>query len=434
MNAAQILHVLRDGGRPSLEEIRWFTTGIANGTITDAQAGAFAMAVCHVGLGEAGRVALTEAMRDSGDCLTWHLNGPVLDKHSTGGIGDCVSIALAPALAACGAYVPMVSGRGLGHTGGTLDKLESIPGFATELDEARFQSIVSDTGYAIVSATQNIAPADKRMYAIRDVTGTVESIDLITASILSKKLAAGLEGLVMDVKTGSGAFMPALDQSRALARSIVETASGAGCPTRALITDMSQPLAPSVGNAVEVTECINVLSGSLSSPLAKLTCALGAELLALGGLVPDIDEGFKKMENVLASGLAAEVFSRSAAAQGAPTDFLENWSKYLPSAPVQMAVKSDRSGYVSAWDARALGMAVVELGGGRKRGGEAIDHAAGLSRVARIGERVETGDPIAIVHARSGTQAQTAAHAVLAALTVSESGIANPLIVETVAL
>ena len=265
--------------------------GLADGSVSDAQAGAFAMGVCRGSLGEAGRVALTLAMRDSGRVLQWSLDGPVLDKHSTGGVGDCVSLLLAPALAACGAYVPMISGRGLGHTGGTLDKLEAIPGVVTGLDEARFRAVVDAAGCAIVGASADIAPADKRLYAVRDVTATVDSLDLITASILSKKLAGGLEGLVLDVKVGSGAFMKDIASARALAQALVGTANAAGCPTQAVISDMSQPLAPSLGNALEVAEVMRVLSGQARGRLAELTEALGGLLLAGGGLASDAQAG-----------------------------------------------------------------------------------------------------------------------------------------------
>jgi thymidine phosphorylase len=278
MDARAIIAGLRRGETPGPEALRWFAAGLADGRVTDAQAGAFAMAVCLRGLGEEGRVALTLGMRDSGDVLKWAMPGPVLDKHSTGGVGDCVSLLLAPALAACGVYVPMVSGRGLGHTGGTLDKLEAIPGLSVSVTEKTLRDVVAKVGCAIVSATGQIAPADKRLYAIRDVTGTVESIDLITASILSKKLRAGLQGLVLDVKSGSGAFMKTDAEAEALARALVSTARGAGCPAAAFVTDMDQPLAPCLGNALEVAVSMEVMSGNrLAAPrLHDLTVALGA--------------------------------------------------------------------------------------------------------------------------------------------------------------
>jgi len=270
------------------EGMRWFARGLADGEVSDAQAGAFAMAVKLRGLSPSARTALTLGMRDSGDVLHWGLPGPVVDKHSTGGVGDCISLALAPALAACGVYVPMVSGRGLGHTGGTLDKLESIPGFNVEQSEDSFRAITRAVGCAIVGATARIAPADKRLYAIRDVTASVESIDLITASILSKKLAAGLDALVLDVKVGSGAFLPGADEALALARSLVDTANGAGCRSSALLTDMNAPLGGVAGNALEVAEIMRILTlEKLNADIWTLTCALGGEALALAGVVVD---------------------------------------------------------------------------------------------------------------------------------------------------
>ncbi|NJM82803.1 MAG: thymidine phosphorylase, partial [Tabrizicola sp.] len=292
MDARSVIATIRDGGQPTAEALRWFAEGLASGAVTDAQAGAFAMAVLLKGLGEQGRVALTRGMRDSGKVLAWDLPGPVVDKHSTGGIGDSVSLLLAPALAACGAYVPMISGRGLGHTGGTLDKLEAIPGFRTGLAEDVLRAQMGSVHCAIVAASADLAPADKRLYAIRDISGTVESIDLITASILSKKLAAGLEALVLDVKCGSGAFMKTPARAEALARALVSTAQGAGCMTTALITDMSQPLATAAGNALEVIEVMETLTGtSVNGALWDVTAALGGEALALAGLAADADDG-----------------------------------------------------------------------------------------------------------------------------------------------
>ena len=290
-SARDIIAKLRQRQTPSRAELSWFATGLADGTVTDAQAGAFAMAVCLNGLGDVGRVALTIAMRDSGRILEWPGNGPVLDKHSTGGIGDCVSLVLAPALAACGAVVPMVSGRGLGHTGGTLDKLEAIPGVSTLGDETRLREIVGKVGCAIVGASSQVAPADRRLYAVRDVTSTVESLDLITASILSKKLAAGLDSLVLDVKVGSGAFMKDADAAQALANALVTTANAAGCKTTALITDMSQPVATALGNAVEVAEALQVLTGQTRGPLVEISAVLGGILMANAGVVDDVQAG-----------------------------------------------------------------------------------------------------------------------------------------------
>ena len=283
MDARSLIAGLRAGQVPDAAALYDFAAGLADGRVSDAQAGAFAMAVCLRGLGPGGAVALTMGMRDSGDVLAWDVPGPVVDKHSTGGIGDPVSLVLAPALAALGCYVPMISGRGLGHSGGTLDKLESIPGVVTAVDTARFRAIVGDVGCAIVSATGEIAPADKRLYGVRDITGTVDSIELITASILSKKLAGGIGALVMDVKVGSGAFMATPDAARGLARQLVDVANGAGCPTRALITDMNQPLAAAVGNSVELAEVMAVLHGATHSRLAQVVLALGTAALDMAG-------------------------------------------------------------------------------------------------------------------------------------------------------
>ncbi|MEE4187664.1 MAG: thymidine phosphorylase, partial [Roseobacter sp.] len=307
-DARTVLARLRHGLPLSQDHMAWVARALADGALSDAQAGAFAMGVCVRGLDEPERVALTLAMRDSGKVLAWDLDGPVLDKHSTGGVGDCISLVLAPALAACGAYVPMISGRGLGHTGGTLDKLDSIPGLVTQLDEMRFRHVVSETGCAIVGANANIAPADRRLYAVRDVTSTVDSLDLITASILSKKLAGGLDGLVLDVKVGSGAFMKDAATARALAEALVRTANAAGCKTTAIISDMNQPLARSLGNALEVAEVMRVLTGQTSGPLVELSAALGGVLLADAGLAGDVQAGADAIVDVIRDGRAADRF------------------------------------------------------------------------------------------------------------------------------
>ncbi len=424
MDARSIIARLRDRAPLAREELAWFANGLASGAVSDAQAGAFAMAALLNGLGDEGRVALTEAMRDSGDVLTWDLPGPVADKHSTGGIGDCTSLPLAPALAACGAFNPMISGRGLGHTGGTLDKLESIPGLSTALDEARLRGIVRETGCAIVSATGEIAPADRRLYAIRDVTATVESIDLITASILSKKLAAGLDALVLDVKCGSGAFMKTRADARALARALAGTANGAGCVASALITDMNQPLAPAMGNALEVAECMALLTGeaeTADSPLARLVAALGGECLALAGLSESPGDGMDRIREAIAGGAAAERFGRMVDMLGGPADFIENWRRYLPEAPVMRDLGAPERGVIAAIDGEALGLAVVALGGGRLREGDVIDPAVGFSHVLPLGAKVGRGDPILRIHAADEAAAVRAERAALAAITIADA-------------
>lgn len=421
MDARRIITRLRDREVLSRDELDWFAQGLADGAVSDAQAGAFAMAVLLNGLGDAGRVALTLAMRDSGAVLRWELDRPVLDKHSTGGVGDCTSLILAPALVACGAYVPMISGRGLGHTGGTLDKMEAIPGLQTDLDEAQLRAVLGQAGCAIVSASAAIAPADKRLYAIRDVTGTVESLDLITASILSKKLAAGLQGLVLDVKTGSGAFMKSPDQAQALARALVVTANAAGCPTTALITDMNQPLAPDLGNALEVAAAMRVLTAQAGGRLLDVTVALGGAVLAGARLAVDADSGAQALRDCITDGRAAEAFGRMVAAQGGPVRFVEDWPRFLPEAPVILEVKAPQAGYVAAMDGHALGLCVVSLGGGRQVEKDSIDPAVGLSDMAELGARVDAGQPLARIHAARPDAAQRALRQVQAAITLTDS-------------
>ena len=427
MDARSIIASIRDGTPPSAAELTWFTAGLASGAVSDAQAGAFAMAVLLKGLGEQGRIALTRAMTASGQVLEWDLPGPVIDKHSTGGIGDCVSLLLAPALAACGGYVPMISGRGLGHTGGTLDKLEAIPGFRTNLTEDQLRRQMKEVRCAIVSASAEIAPADRRLYAIRDVTGTVESIDLITASILSKKLAAGLEALVLDVKCGSGAFMKTMADAEALARALVSTAQGAGCMTSALITDMSQPLATAAGNALEVSEVMETLTGtSVNSALWDITMALGGEALALGGIAHDAADGAGRIEQALESGAAADWFGRMVAAQGGPADFVDRWPDRLPAATVIREVPSLGRGYVNTIDGQLLGLAVVALGGGRQREGDKINPSVGLSDLAGIGEDIGAGDPLCMVHAATEAQADEAIRTIQAAYVLAATAPNEP--------
>lgn len=431
MDARAIIMALRDGHGLPPAAASWFAAGLASGEVSDAQAGAFAMAVLLKGLSEAERVAWTLAMRDSGQVLAWDMPGPIVDKHSTGGIGDITSLLLAPALADCGAYVPMISGRGLGHTGGTLDKLESIPGYTCDQSIENVTKIIRDTGCAIVSASADIAPADRRLYAIRDVTGTVESIDLITASILSKKLSAGLGVLILDVKVGSGAFMKTPERARALARALVDTANGAGCKTAALITDMSQPLTASAGNAVEMVDVMDTLTlSAVNRPLWDLSVALGAEALVLAGLASDAKDGAARITDSLQSGRAVERFGRMIAAQGGPSDFVENYHAYLPKAPVIVQVIADHAGFVSEINGEALGNAVVHLGGGRLKGGDKLDLSVGLSDLAPIGEELTKGEAFALVHAASHADAAQAVGAVKAAYRIEAAEPMLPRLVQ----
>lgn len=421
MDARSIIAKLRRTEVPSAGELRWFAQGLADGGVSDAQAGAFAMAVCMGGLGARGRADLTVAMRDSGDVLSWDVDGPVIDKHSTGGVGDCVSLVLAPALAECGAYVPMISGRGLGHTGGTLDKLEAIPGVTTQIGQDRLAQILKDTGAAIVGATGQIAPADKRLYAVRDVTATVESLDLITASILSKKLAASPDALVLDVKVGSGAFMKTLEEARALATALTETANAAGCRTSSVITDMNQPLAASLGNALEVAEVMKVLTDETSSPLAEISAELGGVLLADAGMCETAEQGRKKIADIIRDGRAAERFGRMMAAVGGPLQFVDTWSRFLPEASVIREVPAPKDGYISVIDGEALGLAVVALGGGRQVESDVIDPAVGLSNIVRLGDKVTKGTPLVAIHAAREDAARQATERVLAAIQIQDA-------------
>jgi thymidine phosphorylase len=432
MDARAIIAKIRRKDTPGDAELTWFTNGLATGLVSDAQAGAFAMAVCLNGLSDAGRIALTKGMRDSGKVMKWDFDGPVLDKHSTGGVGDPVSLILAPALAACGVFVPMISGRGLGHTGGTLDKLEAILGVSTDVSAVKLKQILRKTGCAIVGATGAIAPADKRLYAIRDVTGTVESVDLITASILSKKLAAGLQGLVLDVKVGSGAFMKSEAEAVALARALVDVANGAGCPTAALITDMDEPLAPALGNAVEVGVCMEVLSGNrLAAPrLHDLTVALGARLLALHGEAESAAE--KKLKDAISSGRAMTHFSEMIALMGGPPDMADDWRTHLPKARVIGDVVAPEAGYISAIDGEALGLVVVGLGGGRRVESDRINPAVGLTDVVSLGAKIAQNQPLCTIHAASDEAAEEAAQAILQAITIGKKPDIQPLIRERI--
>jgi thymidine phosphorylase len=431
--AQELIRRKRDGLELAADEVAWLARGIADGSVSDAQVGALAMAIVLRGMSPAERVALTTAMRDSGDVLRWDAlqpPRPVLDKHSTGGVGDKVSLLLAPMVAACGGAVPMISGRGLGHTGGTLDKLEAIPGYDTAPEPDRLRAAVARAGCAIVGQTARLAPADRRLYAVRDATGTVESIPLLVASILSKKLAAGLDGLVMDVKVGSGAFLPDLARARELAGAIVEVAAGAGLRATALLTDMDRVLGRTAGNAVEVREAIAHLTGRAHDErLVEVTVALSRELLALGGL-----DGADPA-HALRSGAAAERFAAMVAQLGGPADLLDAPDRHLAHAPVVAEAAPTEAGDVQRVDVRAVGLAIVDLGGGRRREDDAIDHGVGLTEVAAPGERVGPGErPLAVVHARDEASAARAGDALRAAFVVGDGApAAAPAVLERLA-
>ena len=434
MFAQSLIRVKRDGGTLSQAQIQSFVQGLVDETWSEGQVAAMAMAILLKGMTRSECVALTQAMTHSGSVLNWAdagLAGPVLDKHSTGGVGDKVSLLLAPIVAACGGVVPMVSGRALSHTGGTLDKLEALPGYAVAPPREQLLRVLREAGCAIFGASADLAPADRRLYAIRDVTATVESVPLITASILSKKLAAGLQALVLDVKLGNGAFMHRLDDARTLARSLVEVAGAAGLPCRALITDMDQVLGLTAGNALEVAESLDFLTGTVREPrLLALTLALSAQLLQLGGLAPTLAAGQALVEAALSSGRAAECFARMVAGLGGPADVLTD--ARLPAAPVQVDLVAPRDGVIASMDARSLGLVVVELGGGRRRAGDTIDPRVGLSDIRPLGSLLRAGDPLLRVHAASAAQAQAACQSLLASITLADDAPpVGPVVIET---
>ncbi|MBT1158236.1 thymidine phosphorylase [Aminobacter anthyllidis] len=427
----EIIRRKRDGKALTSGEIAAFVAGISSGSVSEGQIAAFGMAVFFNGMSRDEAVALTSAMRDSGDVLDWSdLPGPVTDKHSTGGVGDNVSLMLAPIVAACGAYVPMISGRGLGHTGGTLDKMDSISGYVSQPDLALFRRTVRETGCAIIGQTSDLAPADKRFYGIRDVTATVESVPLITASILSKKLAAGLQSLVLDVKIGNGAFMEKARDAAALATSLVEVANGAGLRTTALITNMNQPLASAAGNAVEVQNAVDFLTGRFRDPrLEEVTLALAAEMLQSAGRASSQREGLARARTALEDGTAADIFGRMVSVLGGPADFVAKPARYLPKADLELVVKAERNGFVSTIATRDIGLAVVALGGGRTRPEDKVDHAVGITGLVPVGAEIRKGDTLAHVHARSPLVAEAAAASVLAAYVLEDARPATAKII-----
>ena len=413
----------------SMDEINFFIRGVVNGDFADIQTAALTMAIFLNGFNKDETVDLTLAMRDSGDVLKWDLPAPVIDKHSTGGVGDKVSLMLAPILAACGAFVPMIAGRGLGHTGGTLDKLDSIPGYNTLSSNESFVTTVKNVGCAIIGQTGNLAPADKKIYAIRDVCGTVESIPLITASILSKKLAAGLEYLVMDLKCGAGAFMENYDDAQKLARSIVDVANGSGTKTTAVITDMNSVLGYSVGNALEVKEAVEYLQGkNVNTRLDEVTRKLCRELLVSCKMCADENEAEHKVAEALSSGQALEKFSQMTAALGGPKDFVEKYNSYLPQAKIVRPVFAKTSGYVSKMAVRDIGMLLVGLKGGRVHPDQKLDYATGFTEFCQIGDYVDEHKPLAMLHAQSEEEYLAAADMLRELISVEDKCAETPII------
>lgn len=431
----EIIRAKRDGLTLSKEQIQFFVDGLSSGHFNDAQVGSMAMAIFLQGMNTQEIVQLTSAMMHSGQVLSWpEVDGPVVDKHSTGGVGDKVSFMLAAIVGACGAYVPMVSGRGLGHTGGTSDKLEAIKGFNIQPSIADFKAIVKELGVAIISQTDDLAPADKRLYGIRDVTATVESIPLITASILSKKLASGLDALVMDVKVGNGAMMQSMEDATALAKSIVNVANGAGVKTQAVITDMNQVLGHSAGNALEMIETVDYLTGASIEPrLHEVVVALAVPMLINTGIAADEPSAIKKINASLETGQAAELFSRMIHRLGGPIDILENpWSS-MQHANVIQDVVADKSGYISSMQTRDIGLSIVELGGGRFANGQKIDHSVGFDQFIPVGTKVNAGDVIARVHASEENKASIAMSQLKASVTIDEQAPeSTPVIYKTI--
>ncbi|MBR6409750.1 MAG: thymidine phosphorylase [Alphaproteobacteria bacterium] len=429
----EIIRHKRNNEVLSREEINFFVKGVTNEEISDAQIGSFTMACFLNGLNKEETVDLTLSMRDSGDVLSWNLNGPVVDKHSTGGVGDKVSLVLGPILAALGAYVPMISGRGLGHTGGTLDKLDSIQGYQTAPSNSVFKKTVEKVGCAIIGQTGNLAPADKRIYAVRDVCATVESIELITASILSKKLAAGLQTLVMDVKFGNGAFMENVDDARALAHSIVQVANDAGTKTTALLTDMNSVLGYTVGNALEVIESVQYLKNqNVNARLDMVTKALCAQILINSKLAIDKDDAYAKIEKVLSSGEALERFSKMVKALGGPADFADHASDYMPKASFVAPVFAKEAGYVREMSTRDIGLLLIELKGGRTHPKQEIDHATGFTNFCQIGDKVDDKTPLCFIHAQSESDFEKVENKIHQFIQIGDKPQATPVVLEEI--
>jgi thymidine phosphorylase len=433
----EIIRKKRDGKELSHDEIAFIARGITDASLSEGQVAAFAMAVFFRGMSTAERVAMTLGLVRSGVTLDWNdanLPGPIVDKHSSGGVGDKVSLMLAPIAAACGAFVPMISGRGLGHTGGTLDKLASISGYDVQPDIATFRRVVREVGCAIIGQTDDLAPADRRLYGVRDVTATVESIPLIVSSILSKKIAAGLDGLVMDVKCGSGAFCDTEAMARDLAESLVAVANQAGLSTTALITDMDRVLGRDVGNALEVMETVAYLKGEHRDPrLHEVVLALAGEMLALGDLAPSVAAGRARAEAALQDGRAAEKFAHMVSALGGPDDFLDQPGRYLAHAPVIKPCTAERPGHVVAMNARDIGIAVVGLGGGRAHADDAIDSSVGLTEMIDVGTEVRTGGLLCVVHAASEADADAAIAQVRRAIRIGSPAPApKPVVIDRI--
>lgn len=421
---SELAKIIAAGEAPEAKELQNFIASVGNGVASDREIAEYTKAVFENGLDAQSTATVTTAMAESGTILDWsYLNGPIADKHSSGGVGDLVSLVLAPAVAACGVYVPMISGRGLGHSGGTLDKLESAPGFSAVVDLETFQRTVEEVGCAIVGQTASLAPADGRIYAVRDVTGTVASVPLITASILSKKLAGigqnGNRSLVMDIKYGSGAFMKTTSEAKELAASITAVANAAGLNTEALLTPMDQPLAPCAGNAIELRYAIDVLQGRADDErLMTVVVDLGAKMLTMSGVAETDREGRQQIKEAIRTGQAGEKFLAMMNALGSNAESLDELRSQLPSAGLRFPVIAERKGFVTEIDTEEIGWAVVHLGGGRTEVGQEIDHSVGITDFLALETSVLEGDILAVIHADDLEKAAEAAERVRAAYTI----------------
>lgn len=431
MRPYELIKKKRDGGTLAADDIRAFIDGYTEGDVTDYQMSAMCMAIFFRGLSSAELAAWTRAMLESGDVLDLSdTPGVKVDKHSTGGVGDKVSLSLAPLAAACGVVVPMVSGRGLGHTGGTLDKLESIPGFEVDLPVAEYRRLVKEVGACLIGQTSRLAPADKKLYALRDVTATVDCLPLIASSIMSKKLAEGIDALLLDVKVGSGAFMKSLDDARALARAMIDIGKDMGKRVVALITNMDEPLGRTVGNALEVVEAVEMLRGQAPADYTELTLALTAEMLVLGGRAETLEVARAQLDQAITSGAAEAKLRALVTAQGGDARAIEDLSR-LPRARHQAQVLAARDGYVTRIDSEAVGLAAMALGAGRARTTDTIDPAVGFVLEKKVGEAVKASEPLVTVHYNDDESLEDVRARVLAAYTVGDAPPApRPIVVE----
>ena len=425
MRPQDVIRKKRDGQELSREEIGFFVDGVTTGRVADYQISALLMAIYLNGMSQREQQDLTEAMLESGSILDFSdIAKPKADKHSTGGVGDKTSLLIAPLVASCGAAVPMISGRGLGHTGGTLDKLESIPGYRVNLTVDEFKKVLNEVGYAMAGQTAELAPADKKMYALRDATSTVEAIPLIVASIISKKGAAGLDAMVIDVKVGNGAFMRDEERARALAHALVSTGNSCGIRTRALLTDMNQPLGAAVGNSIEVKECIDILRGDTSTaarPVLDLSLQLAAHMLVLANVEQTIDSALSTLQRQLDSGAALEIFRRNVVAQGGDARVCDNPAGFLPLVSESIKVESPRSGFITRIDTTEIGHAIAAIGGGRVRIEDVIDPTVGFVTEVKLGDRITQSDALGIVYSSDAARAREAAVRIQSAYAIDDS-------------